>query len=314
LNLSVGSTFTSTHGLDANTNDPEHQHNQTFTVVGIFESSGTAIDRLILTPVESIWMVHEHEHEEGEAEDHEEEHAHGEDAHLNESEGHESSEHEHTVEDVHHHEESAEEGVSGEEIMKRVQERNNGMHSEHEDEREVTAYLIIKKLPSAMWMLPNAVKNTNMQLAQPAIEINRLNENFGLGMSIVKGVALVIMLVSMLSVFISLFSALRERKYDLAIMRTLGAKKIQLFFLVLVEGCIYMFIGIAFGLVLSRIGLLILSGAAQQSFHDEFDPMIFLNEELILGCIVLGLGVVASLLPAIKVFFMDISKTLGNEK
>jgi len=314
LNLSVGSTFTSTHGLDANTNDPEHQHNQTFTVVGIFESSGTAIDRLILTPVESIWMVHEHEHEEGEAEDHEEEHAHEEDAHLNESEGHESSEHEHTVEDDHRHEESAEEGVSGEEIMKRVQERNNGMHSEHEDEREVTAYLIIKKLPSAMWMLPNAVKNTNMQLAQPAIEINRLNENFGLGMSIVKGVALVIMLVSMLSVFISLFSALRERKYELAIMRTLGAKKIQLFFLVLVEGCIYMFIGIAFGLVLSRIGLLILSGAAQQSFHDEFDPMIFLNEELILGCIVLGLGVVASLLPAIKVFFMDISKTLGNEK
>ena len=314
LNLSVGSTFTSTHGLDANTNDPEHQHNQAFTVVGIFESSGTAIDRLILTPVESIWMVHEHEHEEGEAEDHEEEHAHEEDAHLNESEGHESSEHEHTVVDDHHHQESAEEGVSGEEIMKRVQERNNGMHSEHEDEREVTAYLIIKKLPSAMWMLPNAVKNTNMQLAQPAIEINRLNENFGLGMSIVKGVALVIMLVSMLSVFISLFSALRERKYDLAIMRTLGAKKIQLFFLVLVEGCIYMFIGIAFGLVLSRIGLLILSGAAQQSFHDEFDPMIFLNEELILGCIVLGLGVVASLLPAIKVFFMDISKTLGNEK
>lgn len=323
LNLSVGSTFTSTHGLDTNTNDPEHQHNQTFTVVGIFESSGTAIDRLILTPVESIWMVHEHEHEEGEAEDHEEEHAHEEDSHLNESvahedldhvKEHESGVHEDIEEDDHHHEESVEEGVSGEEIMKRVQERNNGMHSEHEDEREVTAYLIIKKLPSAMWMLPNAVKNTNMQLAQPAIEINRLNENFGLGMSIVKGVALVIMLVSMLSVFISLFSALRERKYDLAIMRTLGAKKIQLFFLVLVEGCIYMFIGIAFGLVLSRIGLLILSGAAQQSFHDEFDPMIFLNEELILGCIVLGLGVVASLLPAIKVFFMDISKTLGNEK
>ncbi|MFM9422445.1 MAG: hypothetical protein RIR06_906 [Bacteroidota bacterium] len=322
LNLSVGSTFTSTHGLDANTNDPEHQHNQTFTVVGIFESSGTAIDRLILTPVESIWMVHEHEHEEGESEDHNEEHAHADETHVNETETHEDTDHlntqesnvhEHSDED-HHAEESSEEGVSGEEIMKRVQERNNGMHSDHEDEREVTAYLIVKKLPSAMWMLPNAVKNTNMQLAQPAIEINRLNENFGLGMSIVKGVALVIMLVSMLSVFISLFSALRERKYDLAIMRTLGAKKIQLFFLVLVEGCIYMFIGIAFGLVLSRVGLLILSGAAQQSFHDEFDPMIFLNEELILACIVLGLGVVASLLPAVKVLFMDISKTLGNEK
>jgi putative ABC transport system permease protein len=97
-------------------------------------------------------------------------------------------------------------------------------------------------------------------------------------------------------------------------MRTLGARKIQLFVLVLLEGCIYMIIGIAFGLVLSRIGLYVLSGAAQQSFHDEFDPLIFLNEELILALIVLGLGVVASLLPAVKVFFMDISKTLGNEK
>jgi putative ABC transport system permease protein len=324
LNLSIGSTFTSTHGLDTASEDKEHEHEQKFTVVGIYESSGTAIDRLILTPVESVWMVHEHEAEEHSEEGHETGHHEDENAEIDHTD-HEGN-NAHKIDSIDHlaeqdsnqlheveHEHEAE-GVSGEEIMKRVQERNAAEHNEHEDEREVTAYLIIKKLPSAMWMLPNAVKNTSMQLAQPAIEINRLNENFGIGMSIVKGVAVVIMLVSMLSVFISLISALRERKYDLAILRTLGARRWQVFLLVLLEGLLYMIIGIASGLVLSRIGLMILSNAAQQSFHDEFNPYVMLNEEYILAIIVLGLGVLASLLPAVKVFFLDISKTLSNEK
>ncbi len=302
LGLKLGQTFKSNHGLDKE-GEEEEGHDQLFTVVGIYEASGTVIDRLILTPVESIWEVHDHgDHEETahagivsaeehDAEEHDAEaHAHAEDEHA--------EEHEHDHEAEH----TAEEGHDDHE--------DDHMH---EEEREVTAYLLIKRLPMAPMILPQLVKNTNMQLALPAIEINRLNENFGIGMSVVKAVAILIMIISFLSVFISLFNALRERQYELAILRTLGGRRIQLFVLILLEGFFMVALGLIIGLVLSRIGITMLSDMAKDSFHDEFNAFMFLPQEYYLVGITLGLGAVASLLPALRAFFMDISKTLSND-
>ena len=307
LGLKLGQTFKSNHGLDKD-GEEEEGHDQLFTVVGIYEASGTVIDRLILTPVESIWEVHNHgDHEasphsaivsaeEHDAEEHNaEEHAHAEGEHAAENEHsdeHDDHEAEHTAADEGHDHED---------------------EHVHEEEREVTAYLLIKRLPMAPMILPQLVKNTNMQLALPAIEINRLNENFGIGMSVVKAVAILIMIISFLSVFISLFNALRERQYELAILRTLGGRRIQLFILILLEGFFMVALGLIIGLALSRVGITMLSDIAKDSFHDEFNAMIFLPQEYYLVGITLGLGVVASLLPALRAFFMDISKTLSND-
>jgi putative ABC transport system permease protein len=293
LGLKLGQTFKSNHGLDKE-GEEEEGHDQLFTVVGIYEASGTVIDRLILTPVESIWEVHDHgDHEESahagivSAEEHDAEHAH-EDEHAHEAD---TLDNDHAHEGEHMHEDE---------------------HA-HEEDHEVTAYLLIKRLPMAPMILPQLVKNTNMQLALPAIEINRLNENFGIGMSVVKAVAILIMIISFLSVFISLYNALRERQYELAILRTLGGRRIQLFILILLEGFFMVALGLIIGLVLSRVGITLLSDMAKDSFHDEFNAMIFLPEEYYLVGITLGLGVVASLLPALRAFFMDISKTLSND-
>lgn len=294
LGLKLGQTFKSNHGLDKE-GEEEEGHDQLFTVVGIYEASGTVIDRLILTPVESIWEVHDHgDHEESahagivSAEEHDAEHAHeDEHAHAHEAD---TLDNDHAHEDAHAEEEHA-----------------------HEEDHEVTAYLLIKRLPMAPMILPQLVKNTNMQLALPAIEINRLNENFGIGMSVVKAVAILIMIISFLSVFISLYNALRERQYELAILRTLGGRRIQLFILILLEGFFMVALGLIIGLVLSRVGITLLSDMAKDSFHDEFNAMIFLPQEYYLVGITLGLGVVASLLPALRAFFMDISKTLSND-
>ena len=294
LGLKLGQTFKSNHGLDKE-GEEEEGHDQLFTVVGIYEASGTVIDRLILTPVESIWEVHDHgDHEESghagivSAEEHDAEHAHeDEHAHAHEAD---TLDNDHAHEDEHAEEEHA-----------------------HEEDHEVTAYLLIKRLPMAPMILPQLVKNTNMQLALPAIEINRLNENFGIGMSVVKAVAILIMIISFLSVFISLYNALRERQYELAILRTLGGRRIQLFILILLEGFFMVALGLIIGLVLSRVGITLLSDMAKDSFHDEFNAMIFLPQEYYLVGITLGLGVVASLLPALRAFFMDISKTLSND-
>lgn len=57
--LPSGSQFVGSHGIagggDGHSDAP-------FTVVGVLKPTGSVLDRLILTPVESVWKVHEVEH------------------------------------------------------------------------------------------------------------------------------------------------------------------------------------------------------------------------------------------------------------
>jgi putative ABC transport system permease protein len=55
--LKLGQSFPGTHGL---TDGGAAHPNQPFEVVGILKPTGAVIDRLIITPVESIWAVHAH--------------------------------------------------------------------------------------------------------------------------------------------------------------------------------------------------------------------------------------------------------------
>lgn len=63
LGMKLGQRFVGTHGLEASSEAGDHEH-APFSNVGILAPTGTVIDRLILTPVESVWDAHgiEHEH------------------------------------------------------------------------------------------------------------------------------------------------------------------------------------------------------------------------------------------------------------
>lgn len=52
----IGATFSGSHGL---AQGGEEHAGAPFTVVGILKPTGTVLDRLVLTPVESVWRVHE---------------------------------------------------------------------------------------------------------------------------------------------------------------------------------------------------------------------------------------------------------------
>jgi putative ABC transport system permease protein len=302
--LKIGDKFTSVHGFDkaAEAGEDVHHHDNPFTVVGILKSNSSALDNLILTPIESVWLVHEgHDHENekmGEGENGETAEEHNHDADTNQES--EIRNQESKIRDS--------ESVTGAELMK-IQA---GESLEPKDTREVTAYLIKKRNPMAAMMLANAVKNTNMQLADPAIEMNRLTQGFGIGISAMKAIAIVIMVLSFISVFISLYNSLKERKYELALLRTMGGSKATLFRLILQEGLILVIIGYIIGAILSRVWLLILSNSLEDNFHYELNEMGITSGEIVLLGVTLLVGMVASLLPALRALKMDISKTLSN--
>lgn len=73
LGLEIGDVFSSAHGFDAKAAETHDDH--LFKVVGRLAPTASVVDKLIITPTESIWQVHAHEdenHQEYHEEDHEE--------------------------------------------------------------------------------------------------------------------------------------------------------------------------------------------------------------------------------------------------
>ncbi|MEO0779550.1 MAG: FtsX-like permease family protein, partial [Bacteroidota bacterium] len=162
----------------------------------------------------------------------------------------------------------------------------------------------------ALNMQRNINENTDLQAATPAIEINRLYDMMGVGTQALRVLALVIILVSALSVFIALFSSLKERRYELALMRVMGASRGTLFFLLLAEGVLLAGLGCLLGLLLSHGGMGLLAAYLEEAYRYPFSGWLFLPKEFQLIFASIAIGILAALLPAFQASRTDISDTL----
>ena len=191
----------------------------------------------------------------------------------------------------------------------------NHEESGHEiDNKEITSILIQYRSPMSVVIFPRMVnQSTNMQAASPAMESARLFSLIGVGIDTLKWFALLIMAISALSVFISLYNSMKEKKYDLAIMRCLGASKLKLFFLVMLEGLLITIVGAVIGLLIGHFALEII-GKYQESSQAKLTGFYFVTEELYLLLAGLLIGIVASIIPALQTYRVDIAKTLSKDR
>ena len=202
------------------------------------------------------------------------------------------------------------------------------MHHTHEDtdeaaatdltlsepNMEITAVLlkIRNQMAKLTWqrIIP---QNTKMQAVSPAFEVNRLFGLFGIGVTALRYLAFGIMLISGISIFIALFTTLKERKSEFALMRVNGAKRVQLLKLVLIESILLCVVGYIFGAILGRVALRFLSNSSEADFKMSFNPYEFLwQKEGTLFLLTIFVGVIAAVIPAVKAYYLNISKTLAH--
>ena len=191
------------------------------------------------------------------------------------------------------------------------------IHAEHDhddDEKEITAMLIKFKSPMNIIQFPRYInEQTNLQSAVPSYEISRLFKLFGFGIETISLLAYLIILVSGISIFITFFNSMLERKYDLALIRTLGGTRFQLSLMLIYESLLLTIIGFFIGIGLSRLSLIFISKIMDANFNYSLNNTGVLNDEWWLLIVSIIIGLVACLIPSIQVYRMDISKTLSDE-
>lgn len=315
LGMQIGQRFIGAHGLSTSGEGLAKHTHAPYTVVGILKPTGSILDRLVITSIDSVWAAH-HPHE-----DHHED----EEAHENEGDGHHDHESHHDEDHEDNHSEDHDHGNEHHDI--------DGDHDHHTDDhlahadgedkplldietvapgdREITALLIRYASPIAAARLPRAInQKPGLQAAAPAIEVTRLFSLSSGLVSAARTVAALLALVGGLSIFAAISSATAAGLYDVALMRAMGTKPSFVFLERMLEGALLATASAIFGTLMAHLSLLV----AYQTYDSL---MIFgLNggklyqTELYLVAGTVFIGTLAALWPAISCYRTDPSLLL----
>jgi putative ABC transport system permease protein len=135
---------------------------------------------------------------------------------------------------------------------------------------------------------------------------------FGVGIDLVRAFAVLLVAASALMLFVALAQALDERRYDLAILRTLGASRLQVAWVLVAESVTLALVGAATGLAIAHAvaafaGRIVPAAAPLAAAAGTLHP----EEALVLG-IALAAGILAALWPAWQAYRLDVAATLAD--
>ena len=244
--LKIDKFFVGSHGL-IDTGDIHSE--QPYKVVGILKKTGTILDNLIITSLDSVWNLHSNQND----------------------------------------------------ILK------------NSDSLEVTALLLKYKNKTSVFSFPRLInKNTSMQAASPNLEISKLFKLTGGAHKIINYLSIIIVSLSFAGILFTLLNNINERKYDLAILRTLGFTRERIFSIILIEGMTVSILGSLIGLILGGIVYKCIEFFSLLGRNIVTGQLDFIYEILTIWFVILIISFLTCLIPSIKVYKQNIRNTLLN--
>ena len=244
--LKIDKFFVGSHGL-IDTGDIHSE--QPYKVVGILKKTGTILDNLIITSLDSVWNLHSNQND----------------------------------------------------ILK------------NSDSLEITALLLKYKNKTSVFSFPRLInKNTSMQAASPNLEISKLFKLTGGAHKIINYLSIIIVSLSFAGILFTLLNNINERKYDLAILRTLGFTRERIFSIILIEGMTISILGSFIGLILGGIVYKCIEFFSLLGRNIVTGQLDFIYEILTIWFVILIISFLTCLIPCIKVYKQNIRNTLLN--
>jgi putative ABC transport system permease protein len=287
LKMQVGDYFFSTHGL---MDDPQFTHDEgsPFIVKGILPLTGTVLDQLILCTPQTIWKVHEHD-------------SLASNEHHDKDRGHIKNSRPLSFHPI-------------DTLQVRMLSDSIIADLRRNPDKEITSVLLQFKNNKNIHVLNmprNINQNTNVMAASPAFEISRVANRIGTGADVVKYMAIIISIVAAISIFISLYTSLKERRYEMALLRVAGGGPSKIFQMIMLEGLWIAVMGLGLGLLIGHAGMHFTGSILEKSYRYEFTGALWLMEEvyIIIGAILIGL--LASIIPALQGSKTDLHTTLA---
>jgi len=284
LGVKVNQKISPSHG------DPEgHQHERKFTVVGILKPSGTPNDRAVFINMEGFYLMEDH------AMPLEEPHAEAKEGPSELTE-----------------EQYWSQMVEAKKKRRAIERTSAALPVE---QREVTA-ILLKVDPMFAPGIENGInEGTLAQAVLPVAVIYGLFEFF---VSPIQWTLLfltaMICVVSGISILVSIYNSMSERRGEIAVMRALGAGRETVMTIILVEATLLALGGGLLGWLAAHLATLIASPWIEQQTGVRIgliDPTTLPIEAVLIPLLVL-LAMLVGIWPAISAYRTDVAKSLGK--
>lgn len=264
--IAIGDAFHGVHGLGSG----RAHGGPPYRVVGVLARTGSVVDRLVLTGLDSIWALHAA---------------------------------------------PATRRPAATAAAADDDEHDDHHDSDPADNPRVTAALIRYRSPIAALSLPREINDRTDHLAAvPAIETARLLGLIGVGIGALKALAALLLAASALSLLVAMAQTLDERRHDLALFRSLGARRSTILWLLWLAAALPALLATVVGLALGHAGLGLLAAGSQAASSLAVDPLRLATGETLLAALPLSLATLAVLGPAWQVYRSDVAATLARTR
>ncbi len=125
-------------------------------------------------------------------------------------------------------------------------------------------------------------------------------------------IAWLVLLVAAVSITVAIYNTMNERRREIAIMRSLGARRAQILAIITGEAALLSLFGAVLGLVVCHAAAFGLRGVVEDTTGVWLDPLQFRLWELWLVLGVSGIGAVAGLAPAVKGSLTQVADNLAQ--
>jgi putative ABC transport system permease protein len=299
----IGSQFSLVHGGAA-----DHVHDEKFTVVGILAPTGTPNDKACYVNLSGFYEIAGHETPLEEAQARARAFAAIEQGNLppakvepEQKDAHEEHAHEHGAEE-HGHDHAGHD--------------HHGHHHHHltDEQKEVTAILIQTVHPNLVRLMAAEINNGPLaQAANPAFEMRWLLSNVLGNIRIVLVVLTsLIIIVSGVSIFVSIYNSMADRRREIAVMRALGARRSTVFAIILAESILLCVGGGILGILLGHGIVLAASPIVEARSGILLNPYAFVSYELIVIPALIALAALVGVIPGMSAYRTDVAKTLAS--
>ena len=276
-----------------------HVHDEEFEVVGLLAPTGTPHDKTVYVNLEGFYQIQGHDKPLDEAIKREREFF-GEPA-LNQDELNAEIERLEKKFGKHDH------GHEG-------HDHKGHVHKLPDVQKEVTAILLQSRTPIAANLLITELKEGNKaQGVNPIVPMKKLMTDI---LSPVQMLLLVltglIVLVSGIGIFVSIYNSMSARRREIAIMRALGAQRGTVLSIILSESIILCIGGGLLGLILGHLLVFASSSTVEVKTGLIVNPYAISQYEFILFPILLALGVLIGFLPGMTAYRTDVAESLNG--
>ncbi|HAA60529.1 MAG TPA: ABC transporter permease [Planctomycetaceae bacterium] len=276
----IGSKLKLVHG-----GSDGHVHDEEFTVSGVLAATGTPNDRTVFVHLDGFYMISGHEKPLSEAIAREREFF----------------------------------GNVSEESLRALEAEKSGGHGPvPEAQKEVTAILlniqgeIGEKVLAESRLMSRLNEGVQAQAVKPIVQIDRMMQILiGPIRTLLIGLTSLIIAVSGIGIFVSIYNSMADRKKEIAIMRALGARRQTVLTVILAESTLLCVVGGLAGFVLAHL-LILVASPVVAGYGLVIDPWTFAWGELVLLPVLIALASLVGFVPGMTAYRTDVARTLSD--